>query len=79
MKKQLDLYFPQRLIKQPVVHRMADKFDVAFSIRRAKVTETAGELVLELEGEQGSIDNAIAWLKKEGVRVEPVTHDAVEG
>jgi len=79
MKKQLDLIFPQRLIKEPVVHRMTKEFDVVFNIRRAKVTETVGEMVLELEGEPVDLDDAIAWLRKQGIRVEPVTHDAVEG
>jgi ABC-type methionine transport system ATPase subunit len=79
MKKQLDLIFPQNLIKEPIVHRMSKEFDIVFNIRRAKVTEKVGEMVLELEGEASALDDAIAWLKKHNIRVEPVTHDAVEG
>lgn len=79
MKKQLDLIFPQGLIKEPVIHQMSKQFDVVFNIRRAKVTEKVGEMVLELEGEGPDLDDAIAWLKKQNIRVEPVTHDAVEG
>jgi ABC-type methionine transport system ATPase subunit len=48
--KRVKLTFPQELIKEPVVFTMAKKFDVMPNIRRAKVTESVGEVVLELEG-----------------------------
>ena len=79
MKKQLDLIFPQRLIQEPLIHRLSKEFDIVFNIRRAKVTEHVGELILELEGSETDLEEALAWLKKQGVRVEPATHDAVEG
>ena len=78
-KKQLDLIFPQTLIKAPVVYEMAKRYDVVFNIRRAKVTDKVGELVLELDGEDKVLEGAMEWLKKRGIRVEPVTHDSVEG
>jgi ABC-type methionine transport system ATPase subunit len=78
MKKALDLIFPQELIKKPVIHQMAKQFDVVFNLRRAKVTETTGEIVLELEGEKAVLDKAVEWLKKQGLRVEPITHDTLE-
>jgi L-aspartate semialdehyde sulfurtransferase ferredoxin len=79
VKKRLDLIFPQNLIKEPVIHRMAKEFDVVFNIRRAKVTDKVGEMVLELEGDDAVLEKAIGSLKAKGIRVEPVTHDAVEG
>jgi ABC-type methionine transport system ATPase subunit len=79
MKKRLDLIFPQNLIKEPVIHRMSKDFAVVFNIRRAKVTEKVGEMVLELEGEEAALTKAIDSLKAKGIRVEPVTHDSVEG
>lgn len=78
-KKQLDLVFPKNLVKEPVIWKMSKKFEVIFNIRRAKVTEKLGELVLELEGEPDVINSAIDWLKAEGVDVKPITHDTVEG
>jgi hypothetical protein len=79
MKVRLDLIFPSHLVQQPVIYRMSKKFDVVFNFRRAKVTETAGEMALELEGEPAALAGAQAWLKAEGVRALPVTHDTVEG
>lgn len=77
-RKAVKLIFPQELIKEPVTFRMASKFDIMPNIRRAKVTETVGELVLELEGSEESLDRGIAYLRDQGVEVTPVTGDIVE-
>ncbi len=78
VKKQLDLIFPQEKVKEPVIYRVSKKYDIVFNIRRAKVTETTGELVLEFEGEKDEVEKAIGYLKEKGVRVQPLTHDIVE-
>lgn len=70
--KRVKLTFPQDLIKEPVIFTMAKKFDVMPNIRRAKVSENAGEVVLELEGSDKKLDEGIAYLKERGVKVEPV-------
>jgi len=79
VKKAVYLIFPQDLIREPMVYRMSKQFDVIFNIRRAKVTDKVGEMVLELEGDDAPLEQAMTWLKKSGIRVEPVTRDAVEG
>ncbi len=79
MKKRLDLIFPQNLIKEAVIHQMGQKFPVVFNIRRAKVTEQVGEMVLELEGSEKDVENAVSWLREKGLRAEPLTHDTLEG
>jgi ABC-type methionine transport system ATPase subunit len=71
----IKLTFPQELIKEPVIFTMAKQFDVMPNIRRAKVSETVGEVVLELEGSDQSLEAGIAYLKERGVRVEPVGED----
>lgn len=78
MKQALDLIFPQNLIKEPVIHEMAKKFNVVFNLRRAKVTEKVGEIVLELEGDAAALEKAVAWLKSRGLKVDPITHDTLE-
>ncbi len=78
-RKRLDLFFPPELVRRPVMHQLSKAFDVVFNIRRARISESTGELVLELEGEPDVLEEAVQWLKKQGVRVEPVTHDTVEG
>lgn len=78
MKLALDLTFPQHQIKQPLIYQMAKKFDVIFNLRRAKITDQIGEIVLELEGEKPVLDKAIEWLKSQGLKVDPITKDTLE-
>jgi len=77
-KRQLDLIFPEEMVKEPVIWEMSKKFDVIFNIRRARVTETTGELVIELDGEDKILNRAIEWLRKKDIKVKPVTHDVLE-
>jgi ABC-type methionine transport system ATPase subunit len=78
MKQRVKLTFPQHLIKEPVTFTMAKKYDVMPNIRRARVTETVGEMVLELEGTEENLKKGIQSLKDQGVVVELVEGDIVE-
>ncbi len=75
--KRVKLIFPRELIKEPVIFTMAKKFDVMPNIRHAKVTESAGEVVLELEGAEKKLEAGIAYLKERGVKVEAGEGDVV--
>ncbi len=76
-KKQVTLIFPQHLIKEPVIYLMAKEYGVVPNIRRAKVTETMGEVTLELDGSEDNLKNAIAFMERKGVKVEPVLGDVL--
>jgi ABC-type methionine transport system ATPase subunit len=78
MKKRVKLTFPQQLIKEPVIFTMAQQFNVMPNIRRARVTETVGEMILELEGDQTNLEKGIHWLKGKGIEVELVEGDVIE-
>jgi ABC-type methionine transport system ATPase subunit len=73
--RRIKLTFPKELIKEPLIFTMAKKFDVMPNIRRARVTESAGEVVLELEGTEEKLDEGIAYLAERGVKVEAVEGD----
>lgn len=77
-KRMIHLVYPQNLIKEPVVYIVAKKYNVVPNIRRANVTETVGEITLELSGTQENLDKAIRYFEKVGVRVEPVVGNIVE-
>lgn len=77
-KKIINLIFPQSQIKKPVVYTMAKKYNVIPNIRRAKVTETIGEMTLELSGTKQNLDKAAKYLEKTGIKVEPIVGDIVE-
>jgi ABC-type methionine transport system ATPase subunit len=78
MKKRVRLTFPQKLIKEPVIFKMAMKYNVMPNIRRARVTDTVGEMVLELEGKGDNLEKGIKSLKRQGIKVELVEGDVVE-
>jgi ABC-type methionine transport system ATPase subunit len=78
MKKRVKLTFPQQLIKEPMVFTMAKQFNVMPNIRRARVTETVGEMILELEGAEEDLEKGIHWLKEKGIEVELVEGDVIE-
>lgn len=72
------LTFPQKLVKEPLTFQMAKKYNILPNIRRAKVTETVGELVLELDGKEDDLDKGVEFLKKNGVIVESIVGDILE-
>ena len=75
-KKRVTLVFPQNLIQEPMVFPMAKKFGVIPNIRKARVTETVGEMMLELEGDEKDLEKGIKYLESRGVKVEPVTGES---
>lgn len=74
--RRVTLVFPQDRVKEPVVFTMAKQYNLMPNIRRARVTETAGEMTLEIQGKSGDLDKGIAYLESRGVKVEPVTGDS---
>jgi ABC-type methionine transport system ATPase subunit len=71
------LKYPEDLIKEPVLFEMAKKFDVMPNIRRARVTDTVGEIVLELDGPADELERGIRFMQERGVIVEPLEGDVV--
>lgn len=78
LKKKLYLTFPQRLIKQPIIYRVGQKFQVVTNIRGASVSDEIGLVALELEGEEREVEKAIKYVKKFGIKVEPIEKDVIE-
>jgi hypothetical protein len=72
------LVFPPKLIKQPVTFQMAMKYKVIPNIRRAKVTTTVGEIVMEITGAPKALEQGLKFLKKKGVMIEPIVGDVLE-
>ena len=72
------LTFPEHLIRQPVIARLVREFDVMPNIRRANVEESLGWMVLEMGGEDDTVDRALEWLSDQGVEVD-LLGDMVEG
>jgi hypothetical protein len=65
------LIYPEQLIKEPVIYRLSKEFSLIPIIRKARVTDAVGEVVLELSGSEEELERGIKYLTKLGVRVEP--------
>jgi ABC-type methionine transport system ATPase subunit len=64
------LTFPEELVREPLIARMVQEFDIVPNIRRADVGERNGWIICELDGEPNTVDRALAWLRGEGVQVD---------
>ncbi len=78
-KQRMKFTFEPDLIKEPVIWKLGREFDLVTNIRRADVTEDRGWVVLELEGDMAEIERGLKWVQEQGVRVDPVPGDIVEG
>jgi len=76
VKKKIVLHFPQALLDQPVISDLTRHYDLDFSILKARVTpEEEGVLVLELSGREANYRKALAYLKKQGITIQPLSKD----
>jgi ABC-type methionine transport system ATPase subunit len=78
-KQRVKFTFEQELIKEPIIWKLAKEFNVVTNIRRADVTDERGWVVLELDGDRDEIERSLEWVRENGVRVDPVYEDIVEG
>ena len=64
------LTFPEHLISEPVIHRIGTEFGLVTNIRRANIEERHGWVILEMDGADQAIADAVAWLTAQGVQVD---------
>jgi ABC-type methionine transport system ATPase subunit len=64
------LTFPESLVRRPIIATLVRDFDVDPDIRRADLTDSAGWIICEIDGEPNQIEAAIDWLRGEGIGVD---------
>ena len=64
------LTFPEALVAEPVIAKLALEHGVIANIRRANVEDDTGWIVCELEGTTEALDSAAAWLEAAGIKVD---------
>ena len=77
-KTRLWLMYPPKLITNPVIWELTQKFPVITNVRQASVTDEIGIVCLEMEGKRADIKAAIKWLEKMNINVEPVEINVIE-
>jgi ABC-type methionine transport system ATPase subunit len=71
-RAKLHLTFPEQLASVPVIHRLGSEFRVVTNIHRANLGEGGGWIILEVEGDDERIGNAIEWLVEQGLQVDRI-------
>jgi ABC-type methionine transport system ATPase subunit len=72
-RARLHLTFPEHLISEPVIHRVGTEFDLVTNIRRANLDEERGGwVIVEVEGEDDRIAQAVTWLAEQGLQVDRI-------
>jgi len=72
------LTYPLRLITEPLIYELGTQFGLRTNIRGATVSDTLGLVALEVEGSRAAIERGIAWLRAQGVTVEPIEKNVIE-
>ena len=78
MKEKFYLTYPLVLIKEPIIYLLGKKFDIVTNIRGANVSNEMGLMALEIEGSALEIDQAVEWLRAQGITVEPIEKNVIE-
>ena len=78
VREKIYLTYPTALIKEPLIYLVGQRFDVVTNIRGANVSETMGLVALELEGAPAEVEQAVTWLREQGVQVEPIEKNVIE-
>ena len=79
-KSKFWLHFPGRTAKKAVMCKLARKMPepFEFNIRQTTMSPTMGLMAVEFTGPIRSINRAIRFLERTGVRVEPIEGDVIE-
>jgi len=78
-KRRLWLTFTAETTTQPILWKMSRRFDLIFNVRNSSVTNEVGLIALELAGDPRTIESAVRWFRTQGVQVDPVELNAIEG
>jgi L-aspartate semialdehyde sulfurtransferase ferredoxin len=74
------LTFPEHLFREPLIYSVGQRFSLVTNIRRANVDpeEGHGWVILEMEGTEENLADAVAWLLDQGVEVDRLADDEAE-
>lgn len=73
VSRKVYLTFPQKLIRDPILYTVGQKFKVIPNIRGASISDEVGFVALELTGEAEEVARAVQYFKDLGVSVEPMS------
>jgi ABC-type methionine transport system ATPase subunit len=66
----LRLIYPASLLSVPVINQLIRRYDLTVNILRAQIGTDQGWLEVQLAGSSLVIEEAVSWLKEQGVEVQ---------
>ena len=76
IKKKLVLSFTEKVVTKPITYKLVKEFDLVFNILRAEITpDMEGKMLIELQGNDEQIQEAIVYLNNTGVTVREAAKD----
>jgi len=78
VREKVYLTYPPKLLKEPVIYQIGQKFRVVTNLRGANISAEVGLVALELDGDEDDVTAAIRWLREIGVQVEPIEKNVIE-
>ncbi|MCJ7665905.1 MAG: 4Fe-4S binding protein [Actinobacteria bacterium] len=76
IKKKLVLSFTEKVVTKPITYKLVKEFDLVFNILRAEITpDMEGKMLIELQGNDEQIEEAINYLNNTGVTVQEAARD----
>jgi ABC-type methionine transport system ATPase subunit len=79
LKLRIYLTFSAENVREPIIWKLGHEFEVVTNIRTAEVRDDMGLVGLELDGEREMVEAAVHWLEAQGVHVEPIEQNVLEG
>ena len=79
MKLRVYLTFDETTVREPIIWKLAKEFDVVTNIRTAEIKDHMGLVGLEIDGDDDVVETTIKWLEAQGVHVEPIEQNVIEG
>lgn len=64
------LNYPSNLLRVPIINQLIKQYDLTVNILRAQIDGEHGWIEIQLSGNTHVIEEAIEWLKLQGVHVE---------
>ena len=66
------LTLSERLADEPVIHTLGNRFELVTNIRRASIEDRTAWVILELDGSEEAIAEAVRWMTEQDVQVERI-------
>lgn len=63
------LTYPANLVSVPIINQLIRQFDITVNILKAQITPEQGWIEVQLAGNPIIVEDAIAWLKTQGIEV----------